>query len=61
MAPLIPMELSGQFHFPAALPLNEAGCVPRSVIFREEMNLLSLPGTIDDCLLRREYYYYYYY
>jgi hypothetical protein len=55
MNPLIPMEVSDQFHVPAALPLNEAGCVPPSVFFGEEMNMLSLPGTTDDSWLRSEY------
>jgi hypothetical protein len=55
ITPLIPMEVSVQFHVPVALPLNEDECVPRSVFFGEEMNMLSLRGTIDDCWLRCEY------
>jgi len=54
IAPLIPMEVSGQFHVPSALPLNGAGCIPLSVFFGEEMNMLALRGTIKDCFLHRE-------
>ena len=55
IAPLLPMEASGQFHVPAALSLDEAGCVSGSGFFGGEMNMFPLPGTVDDCWLRREY------